>query len=362
MRVLVRKVNESTAELDSQGVGNALFGLQGMSSDVPEVRQLVGVLVRKVDELTAELDAQGVGNALYGLQGIDISEQWVQPIRQWLQRLDSMCEEVETVEPEYVATQVLGFSCSLQSLLIVSHCDVVLSRQLKTMGFEPELEGLIQKITNRLQLLREQFPSLAPVRASRTEQQFAKLVARALGTQSTPQLTTNEWLFGFEADLVLRLPAEQAASTGSDSSAQSKSSGASDNLEEALAASHEGGDASSLQDCVIEMMDSVANDGAKGECSADNSEGGATPCRIVNIEVDGPHHKQSRSRRFCSLRDLYLSRVHAVQVLRLDVVALAGLSQAQQVDHIRERLRQLGVPTGSAGAGGDVTGAASGPH
>ena len=66
MRVLVRKVNESTAELDSQGVGNALFGLQGMSSDVPEVRELVAVLVRKVNESTAELNAQNVGNALFG--------------------------------------------------------------------------------------------------------------------------------------------------------------------------------------------------------------------------------------------------------------------------------------------------------
>ena len=54
-------------KLDAQAVGNALYGLQGMSSEHAEVRSLLAVLTGKVKDCE-EIDAQAVGNALYGLQ------------------------------------------------------------------------------------------------------------------------------------------------------------------------------------------------------------------------------------------------------------------------------------------------------
>ena len=55
--------------------------------------------------------------------------------------------------------------------------------------------------------------------AGRTEREYAGLVSRALGEDAGPgpghgySVTSNEWLFGFEADLVLRVSAESLAAS-----------------------------------------------------------------------------------------------------------------------------------------------------
>ena len=54
----------------AQEVGNALYGLQGMSSDNAEVRSLVRALSGQVERCREPLDPQSAGNALYGLVGL----------------------------------------------------------------------------------------------------------------------------------------------------------------------------------------------------------------------------------------------------------------------------------------------------
>jgi hypothetical protein len=70
------KVRSCKENLKSQEVGNALYGLKGMSSDCTEVCDLLSALTIKVSSCKEDLDAQAVGNALYGLQGMssDCSE------------------------------------------------------------------------------------------------------------------------------------------------------------------------------------------------------------------------------------------------------------------------------------------------
>ena len=51
-------------------MGNALYGLQGMSSDDADVLSLVRAISGQVARCTMTLDAQAVGNAWYGLQGM----------------------------------------------------------------------------------------------------------------------------------------------------------------------------------------------------------------------------------------------------------------------------------------------------
>jgi len=53
--------------LDAQAVGNALFGLQRMKSNSPEVRALVQAMAKKLQEEKVILDSEGIGSALYGL-------------------------------------------------------------------------------------------------------------------------------------------------------------------------------------------------------------------------------------------------------------------------------------------------------
>ena len=56
-------------DMDAQGVGNALYGLQKYSSDAPEVRALLAALAPKVERCPEALSALNVGNALNGLKG-----------------------------------------------------------------------------------------------------------------------------------------------------------------------------------------------------------------------------------------------------------------------------------------------------
>jgi hypothetical protein len=70
LRVLVPKIVSCTEALDAQAVGNALYGLKSMSSDVSEVREVLKVLIPKIGSCTEALSAQNIGMALYGLQSM----------------------------------------------------------------------------------------------------------------------------------------------------------------------------------------------------------------------------------------------------------------------------------------------------
>jgi len=66
--------------LNAQAVANALYGLQGMSSDHAQVLNLVEALADKVRKCDERLSAQEVGNALYGLQGMNSSSNIVKEL------------------------------------------------------------------------------------------------------------------------------------------------------------------------------------------------------------------------------------------------------------------------------------------
>ena len=54
--------------MTSQAIGDALYGIQGMSSNVDEVLQLVGELAKKIATTGAVLTPRDIGRALFGLQ------------------------------------------------------------------------------------------------------------------------------------------------------------------------------------------------------------------------------------------------------------------------------------------------------
>ena len=70
---IIRELDE-TFEMDTQEVGNALYGLQRMG-DSEQTRELLAALTPKVRDCREALRAQEVGNALYGLQRMGDSEQ-----------------------------------------------------------------------------------------------------------------------------------------------------------------------------------------------------------------------------------------------------------------------------------------------
>ena len=70
LRQLVQRLESSDRlKLTAGAISDALFGLQGLSSDVPEVQELVGALAKKIAVTAAELNSEQLGRALFGLQG-----------------------------------------------------------------------------------------------------------------------------------------------------------------------------------------------------------------------------------------------------------------------------------------------------
>ena len=75
---LAKEIGESSPTLSIQSIGAALYGLQKMSSDSLEVRALLAALSEKIEASNVTLDAQAVGNALFGLQKVRRSTSTVQ--------------------------------------------------------------------------------------------------------------------------------------------------------------------------------------------------------------------------------------------------------------------------------------------
>ena len=72
---LVRTINnlvkhsKSSVIWDTRSVGSALYGLQNMTAEEEEMRELLITLKDKVS-MSESLDAQAIGNALFGLKSI----------------------------------------------------------------------------------------------------------------------------------------------------------------------------------------------------------------------------------------------------------------------------------------------------
>merc|ERR1711871_689542 len=84
LEAFVPKVAASRDSLDAQAIGNSLYGLQNMSTRHVEVRHLLGVMAVKINESVAELDGQAMGNSVYGLQGMDSDAPEVRDLAQAL--------------------------------------------------------------------------------------------------------------------------------------------------------------------------------------------------------------------------------------------------------------------------------------
>jgi hypothetical protein len=67
---LARKLEESDRlRMTSAAIADAVYGIQGMSSSIPEVQDLCRELAKKISSTAAELSPEQAGRALFGLQG-----------------------------------------------------------------------------------------------------------------------------------------------------------------------------------------------------------------------------------------------------------------------------------------------------
>ena len=108
--------------LDAQAIGNALYGLQGMSSEAKEVRDMLVVLTEKVKLSKELLDAQQIGNAILGLRLHTLGVDLLPYLSQWI---------------DIISTSKMSFKelcCVLQSVELVSFKSTPLLESLTEIG------------------------------------------------------------------------------------------------------------------------------------------------------------------------------------------------------------------------------------
>merc|ERR1711934_1218452 len=149
--------------------------------------------------------------------------------------------------------------------------------------------GMLHEIVQQKNRLAEVFGTHPEVisgigaTVNRSERKYFLAASEALRDISGVTVSSNEYIEGFEADIVIR-----------------KQSSSSSSIEE----SH-----------------------IKKEKST-----------IVNVELDGPVHKHNLTKkRFCEARDRYLVDSMGVRVVRWELMSIRGLTNEQ----IREKFREL---------------------
>ena len=120
---------------------------------------------------------------------------------------------------------------------------------------------------------------------NRSERKYFLAASEALRDISGVTVSSNEYIEGYEADIVIR---KQSSSSS---------------------------------------LSSVEESHIKKEKST-----------IVNVELDGPVHKHNLTKkRFCEARDRYLVDSMGVRVVRWELMSIRGLTNEQ----IREKFREL---------------------
>jgi hypothetical protein len=310
---MAAKMQASDESFLPRTVGNALYGLQNMSSAVPEVRQLLAAIIDKAKGSNGTMTSQGIGNALYGLQSMDTRSPEVCELLLLLRGMMRRASQTDCVSlnPQEVGNALFGLrnmsylTPGVPELLSALHKEaencVRLFQRMPIIDRERWTRVLVHSIV----LTIPQLPDIEPAAASRFEAVLPALAdllgdaeSTGLGVCSSTSerrvfntlqthfkdrvdvsIATNQYLHHFEADIVVTFLLKEEGS----------------------------------------------------RCE-------------VNVEVDGaPSHSLLTATRFQSLRDSYLTS-EGVLVLRLRGAPLLELSQATVDSVLRQQLQNAQIP------------------
>lgn len=114
LKALIPKIESCTQQLNAQAIGNSIYGCKNMNSNYVEVRQLLKLRIPMIELSTESLIAQHVGNIVYGLRNMrdDCSE-----VRELIQAVTPKIIETcdidtgindEVFEPQRVSNCLFG--------------------------------------------------------------------------------------------------------------------------------------------------------------------------------------------------------------------------------------------------------------
>jgi hypothetical protein len=97
IEVIVQKVKECKEEFKSQHLGNSLYGMQSQK-DSPEVRELLRALESKIRMCTDPLSSQTVGNSMYGLHSLGDSGEVRRIVKAIAEKVEQLAKLDKTKE------------------------------------------------------------------------------------------------------------------------------------------------------------------------------------------------------------------------------------------------------------------------
>jgi hypothetical protein len=270
IEAITDKISGCTDILSAQECGNALLGLKGMSSGSVEMRRLIKSLTDKV-ESCVQFDNQAIGNALYGMQSLDSGEEAVVNLLHILHKRLETCADELTLQ--HIASSLYGLQGMQFTVPVVEGIYSHIFRAMEIWLSSPDLTNFEEEHLHALS------QSLAFMSAG-----------RKIDIPSSYQLRISK------ARGMLREHFVKHTFSTDDSSFRSKAEEkTADRIALLLARSNK-----QVLMTTNEMLDGFEADVVLRE-SGDRA-------RTLNIEIDGPTHAFHSSRRFCTLRDNYLTQ------------------------------------------------------
>jgi uncharacterized protein YukE len=292
LSVLAPKIRECKERFIAQNVGNSLFGLQGMSSESEEVRSVLSALVAKISECNEPFLAQTVCNALYGLQGMSSETEEVRSVLSTL--APKIRESKENMSPQNVCNALYG---------------------LQGMNSEmEEVQSVLVAITQKIRECKEPL--------NKQDVDILKFILNF----NFKEKDDNAVLDLFEA--------LDQKSTENFYSALSKTHLADVNKRRQSKAEVK---YQKLASKVFNSMPTVKSSFNERLFGYEADIVFRIGSAVINVEVDGIHHKNVVKKRFCGWRDRYLSQRHGIIVKRIDLMTLEERSLSDQ--DIIERFR-----------------------
>jgi hypothetical protein len=252
LRVLSRKVEGCREALSAQAVGNSLYGLQSMSSDVPEVRELLRVLSRKVEGCREVLDIRFLTNGLYGLLNLNLDISWKAILSKIVIAVEQQVHTDCDLKLDANFKLMIGAKQAL-SIILFTYNRNSFRKALVSFDLSGDFSRLFASIDSHVSKYLVRYENAPSNFQSYSERMYAKHIINLFRHESHIEILTNRYLFGFEADIVIKLM-------------------------------HNNGKVS-----------------------------------LINVEIDSIHHQRTKKKLFCKYRDEYLICTHGVQVVRVDI-------------------------------------------
>lgn len=155
LSALALRIHNSNEEFTAENLSDAFYGLQGLNSDKPGMRELLAVLSLKIRSCKEDFNAQEIGKIMYGLKGMRSNSEEVRDVLSALTIKVLNCKEdfkAQDVGHSLYGLQGFSRNCTQVNELLSALSSKVLSCKgnLTTQNVSDALYGLHGIKCNRL--------------------------------------------------------------------------------------------------------------------------------------------------------------------------------------------------------------------